>query len=394
MSKMFKVEGSGRRSCVVDFVMVVALLAISVIGASDPSKGVIVSGSYEYDVSERYHRRYDFEISLFGCSWIIAYEDPSALTDSNTLVARSVASCDGTNIYHVQFHSEPAVRKAWGDRYESIRADLPVAVANVFPGTYPPPRDFTLVHLWFAFGSGCVFNGSFGSNRPPSSVDLALFYEDPRFLSEYQWSTIDAKVGSREIAFKNNGYFARRDTGSRGKVVYSRYLPPFQNGFISARGVVSQATNCAGMTLPLKFDFTEFVPDYGVTNFKRLRPIYTYTCSVTNVGLVDGAPIPVALPEGRVDVSDIRFQSRGYAQVNYILTNGWIVDTNDEFLISRLQNSPKVSLEEEIIGLLDLGRHHGQWKRYLVWLFLALAICLLIFTGTWRKLKPQSHTQT
>src|SRR3954462_6973651 len=104
------------------FGIIFSLLArTEVIGADKP--GVTVRGRYEYTVGPEneppiYAVQYDFEVSISGRLWRIAYEDPQAATNAEILNQRAVASFDGTNIYFIQFQNPLAVKRVWGERYE------------------------------------------------------------------------------------------------------------------------------------------------------------------------------------------------------------------------------------------------------------------------------------
>src|SRR5260370_16500363 len=158
----------------------VALL-ILVAGASIANgAGVALSGTCDYVIRPEnevpvYSARYNFAVSVSGCSWMISYKDTAAATNADVLIVRSVASCDGTNIYFVEFHGEPAVKKAWGNRYNSVSNEFPRAMAKIYPGYYPPPPGAVHQDLWFAFASSCVLDGSNGRKKPPFLLDPAIF---------------------------------------------------------------------------------------------------------------------------------------------------------------------------------------------------------------------------
>src|SRR5713101_7359309 len=182
----------------------VALLIVVASSSIANGAEVALSGTCDYVTRPEnelplYSARYNFEVSVSGCSWMISYKDTAAATNADLLIARSVASCDGTNIYFVEFHGEAAVKKAWGDRYNSVSNELPRAMAKIYPGDYPPPQEAVLQKLWFAFASSCVLDGSNGRKKPPFLLDPAIFYDDPEFRCAYYWTTNESQPLQRQV---------------------------------------------------------------------------------------------------------------------------------------------------------------------------------------------------
>ena len=344
--------------------------------------GVILNGTCEYivrpeNMSPSYSAHYSFEVSLLGSSWIVTYEDISALTNSNVLNVRGVASCDGTNIYLVQYQNEIAVKKAWGSRYESIKNELPVAQAEIYPGSYPPPNPSILQQLWFAFASSTTFTGSSGKAKPPAFVDLAIFYS-AEFECAYFWSN---SVTTRQITLKSDGRIPGRDIAT-GQMKYLKRSP-----YTSGVGVWSEVTSIAGVFVGRKFEYAEFAPLAASQNSKDLLKTWAFKCTLTSVrtGAID--QIPTKLPEGRILMTDRRFLASGYSKINYISVTGWIPAEN-EYVTSQLSNRPLLSLEDEFAHALG-SRPAPRTKpvRYVIWAALALPLCLLLAKGLFDKLK-------
>ena len=109
-------------------------------------------------------------------------------------------SCDGTNVYKVELWSEDEGRKAWGDRYASVKDQLPVATAEIFPGSFPP-YEFVLRDIWFALASGCLTRGSNGVIKGLGGEDLALFYNTNCFL-KYYWTNSPTEAAARQIVLR------------------------------------------------------------------------------------------------------------------------------------------------------------------------------------------------
>ena len=365
-------------------------LCSAMIAPAADSAGLIMRGTYDYtinpdDPKPRFSARYNFEVTVSSCSWIISYEDLSAATNADILNVKSTASCDGTNIYVVRIQSENAVKKAWGNRFESVKNDLPTATAEIFPGIYPPPDEFVLQKIWFAFASSCVFSSSGGREKPPYGVDLAIFYNNTNFYCDYFWTSNENQTGSRQIILMSDGYTFSRDE-KNGELRRVKYAPPYDKGFTNAIGYWSQGRNIAGLFCANEFEFTEFGPKIGARNSADLLRHYTYKCIVTNVRTATIDLIPAKLPDGKILVTDRRFEKEGYSKINYLAPNGWIA-ADDPFVASRLKNSQKSTLENEAKISLGVLHPDPEWKRWIIWLLVALPLSLLFLKGLLEKQK-------
>jgi hypothetical protein len=373
-------------------IIVICLLVTAHVSEAIGGSAAVFSGTYEYIVhpesaSPSFIAHYNFEISLSGCLWIISYEDISALTNTDTLTAKGVASYDGTNIYLVQFQSDQAVKKAWGDRYASVKGSLPIANAEIFPGDYPPPKPFVLQKLWFAFASGCVFNGTSGKAKSPSYADLAIFYNTNNECS-YEWITNVNQPDMRQIVIKSDGSILSRNRNTGSVDHFSR--PGYDKGYTMGVGVWSQMINLGGFNIPRKFEYSEFAPLASNNNSVGQFKTYTYKCIVTNMSGTEVGQIPAPLVDGSVLVTDRRFIDKGYAKVNYIASNGWIA-ADDKYITDQLNNRPKMTLDEEVVRALKVPPKHSQSIRYAIWILLALPSCLLLLWGVFGK---QTNKQT
>ena len=379
-----KIDCAGARATLLQFATIVWLLAAMTTFGADRI-GVILNGTCDYVVrpenkTPMYSAHYKFEVSLSGPLWIIAYEDTSAPTNADVLNVKGIASCDGTNIYSVQFQNERAVKKAWGNRFDSVKDQLPRAQAEIYPGSYPPPNPIVLQQLWFAFASSGVFTGSSGKAKPPAFVDLAIFYST-NFECAYYWTNTGA---TRQITLKSDGRILGRDLNT-GQIKYLT-KPPYTSGV----GFWDRGTNILGVFVPRECEYNEFAPQGAEQNSRGLLKTWAFRCKVTDVRTAVIDQIPTKLPAGRILFTDRRFLKEGYSKVNYISTNAWIA-TNDSYITSQLLNRPKMSLEEEFAGTLGHPAPHSGATpiRYLMWIVMALPVLYLLGKGLFNKLNKQ-----
>jgi hypothetical protein len=382
------------RKCIAQGKWLVAVLVLPLVcaGLADQQTGVRMQGIYRYVVRPDnpvpvFAAEYNFDVLVSGCSWIIAYEDTSALTNAELLNVRATASCDGTNIYFVQYQSESAVKKAWGNRYDSVKAQLPTIIAKIFPGVYPPPEEFTLQTIWFALAADCVLGPASGRIKPIESVDLAMFYGNTNVYCGYYRTTDQNKPGTHQITLTNDGYFAVRDNRD-GKVLRLKGAPPYDKGFVQGIGIWSGTTNVGAVRVSREFEFTAFAPRFGRRDSAEFERTFSFRCIVTNVGPATVGEIPVPLPNGRVLVADRRLANEGWARIDYMATNGWMA-VNDDFIAFRAQNSPKSSFESEVLAVLNHPRSEFKWFRYATWLLLVLPLGLWALGAFRQKYKQR-----
>ncbi|MFO1501348.1 MAG: hypothetical protein U1G07_23660 [Verrucomicrobiota bacterium] len=359
-------------------------------------RGVNIAGSYDYtvqpdDPNPLFQRRYQFEAFISGRSWVINYEDTAAATNAALLNTRATASCDGTNIYFVQFQSQAAVREAWGERYDSVKKELPVAVAKIYPGGYPPSDEFALQRIWFAVAAGNELKAPHGQVKPAESVDLAVFYST-NFYSHYQWTNFNERATSRELVITNDGHFVFRDQGN-GELRNVRRAPPYNNGFVEGVAKWSEGLFVEGLYVGKEFEFTGYAPKVGKSGTIGFKRSHLDRCTITNVsgGVIEA--IPAALPPGRVLVTDRRFAGEGLAKLDYILTNGWVT-ADDPLLTRRAQNSPRMTLEAEAVDLLGIKPAGLGWFRYTIWVLVPLPLGIWAVKGLFGKRNNKKEKQT
>src|SRR6266568_2351023 len=221
--------------------VVYLILAVTARPGADGA-GITVSGNYEYTVyagspTPLHSAKYSFEVSVAGRLWIIEYKDTSALTTMEAF-AGAVASCDGTNIYVVQYQKESAVRKAWGDGYDSVKDELPVAMATIYPGDYPPPREFALQNIWLAFASSSVLADVWGKAKPPFIADLA-FCHNNNYNCDAYWITNETHLRSRKLILMADGRIPQE--GRINHRMQQTKLPaPYDKGYTNSVGLWRQ----------------------------------------------------------------------------------------------------------------------------------------------------------
>jgi peroxiredoxin len=319
--------------------LAVVYLAFSTIALSGADEtGIILSGTYEYSVNlgsrtPQYSATFDSQAAVADRAWIIRYEQTADSRNAANLNTKVVASCDGTNIYVVKFQNKRTDKKVWGDRYASVKDELPVAMATIYPGDYPPSQEFALQNIWRAFASSSVFTNSTGKAKPPGRVDFATFY-DPNYYCDYCWTTNDTEPGQRLLIFKTDGNLLREVEINR-QSQHVKLAKPSDDGFTNGVGLWKQVTNIAGLSVPTEFDFTQFgQAQRGVTTPNgagALRTLSTYRCTVTNVATAAMPAMPTPLPKGRVYVTDHRFEKLNAPEEQpFVTTTGeWIPDKID-----------------------------------------------------------------
>lgn len=364
----------------------VLALGLSLAVPDNSCGGVRLQGSYDYVVRPEnrtplFSARYNFEVIIAGCSWIISYEDLSAATNANVLNVRATASCDGTNIYLVQYHSESAVKNVWGRRYDSVKQELAMANAKIFPGNYPPPEEFTLHTIWFALSANCVLGASTGRAKPLQYADLAVFYGRADYDSGYVRTVDQHNPGTHLITLTNDGSFLVRDEVD-GRVRRFLYAPPYDEGFVEGVGVWRGVTNVGDVRVANQFEFTGFAPKYehqpntsGRGHSKSFERTLFFRCTVTNIAAATIGEIPPQLPNFRVFIIDRRLANEGWARIAYHATNVWL-PLEDVMKIA--QSRPKSSFESEV--LVQIGARAPATKsafvKYLICLLLALPLGL------------------
>ncbi len=368
-----------------------ALLAVPYAVLADAPAGLTVSGVYTYVVYPDRHpppytARYRFRAQVLGGRWVIGYEDLASATNPALVNVRATASCDGTNIYFVQFQSQSGVSNAWGARYEAVRPKLATTLAEIFPGTYPPPKEPTLQRLWLPFASRSVLGAPRGIAKPPFSVDLAIFYETD-YQCGYYWSDDGPGGQMRQIVLTNAGSVLHRDS-TDGKIRRRQLAPPYDKGYVEGVGVYERTTNVEEALVPLQFKFTAYSPQFKIGGAPALSRVYTYTCVVTDCYPSSIGPIPAPLPRGRVLVTDRRFERDGWSQLDYIATNGWL-EAGDPLIIARKKNTLKSSLNQEVLSALNISPGRIHWLRYAICVLLVLPLGLVVLRGLVQKLKRE-----
>ena len=359
------------------FFLSAALMAQAAVGAAH---GVIVRGRAEYILEPNagrpgFESTCGFEASVAGCGWVIRYQ-PWSVSSRDRVDREVVGSCDGTNIYVVHFVAEAAARKAFGDRYEAMKDQLPVANAEIFPGAYPPPEAWDLQKLWLGLASSCVFRRPRGQVKPVSGVDLAVFYDDARFRCDYHWTTNAADPAERFLVLWNQGGHPTRDSRD-WRLTFAKYPPPYNHGFTNGIARWTGGRVVAGTFVARSFDFTEFAPQPGGNSPGALRPAYLYRCVVTNITEGEIGPIPPPPPPGSVFVWDRRFEKQGVPRLDYAIRKGAWLSSEEPGLLARVRATPKSSFDDEYLKRHGVRSRHSDFERHLIWVCLVLPLGLV-----------------
>jgi hypothetical protein len=339
-------------SFLITAVMVISRgLVMGIDGGGSILKGVYDYAVYQGSAQPLFSERYNFEVSTKDCSWIINYENASALTNAEILDVKTTASCDGKSIYVVQLQSQMADKAAWGDRYDSVKDRLPAAMAHIYSGDYPPPKESTLQNIWRAFASSCVLAERQGKAKPPFLVDMAVF-SDTNYYCDFHWMTNEVEPHLPTLILTSGDTFYARNPKT-GELVRGKYPPPYDKGYTVGVGHWLKATNIDGFSVPIDFEFTAFSPRSKGTNSADLLRAFTYRCKVTSIESAKTTQIPTELSKGKVRISDRRFMNRGQVYITYEAIDGKWPNPNDSYLQRHLATAPKISLEDE--ALAELG---------------------------------------
>jgi hypothetical protein len=316
----------------------------------------------------------DFTVALDGCSWLIDYTktDPTE-KDSDNL--RTIASCDGTNIYIVHY---------------------PSGLAEVYTGTYPFCREVHPQYIWLAFASRCVLSSTEGTAKPPLPIDIGIFSRNDYFC-RYKWETSPDGTPDK-LVFLHDGSFFSRDHVT-GEVHHTRFTAPYADGYTLAVGQWLNKTNVAGVMVPTDFQFTGFGPKANASSATDLSKRYAFRCVVTNIAISVVPQIPPQLPSD-AHVSDRRFTDLGYAYVMYVVTNGVWPSVNNSAVQRLLLYAPKFSTEDEALsglGIKQIGdkvtpNQKQSRKETAKWIILSTLVFPAIYFSVrilrTRKIKP------
>jgi peroxiredoxin len=315
-------ELSKARAAVV-VVICFAFATSSVSGASEPC--ITLSGTYEYSLYQGrpaplYSATYDFEASIAGPAWIIKFEETGDSKGDDTMYTKTVASSDGTNIFVIQFPNQRADIKAFGDSYASVKDQLPIAKAIIYPGDYPPSQELHLQNIWRAFASSSVLKDSSGKAKPPFVTDMATFYDIDNYC-DYYWTTNAQQPEGRQLILKTDSHLFPLMINRQKK--YVRNAPPYDQGYTNGVGTWRQATNIARAFVPTDFEFTSFSPKLRGRTAADLVKSATYRCIVTNIAIAPMPSVPTPLPDGEVLVTDRRFDKSEEGRSGYLGSKDW-----------------------------------------------------------------------
>jgi len=305
---------------------------------------VTLQGRCEYAVYQGrtnalFTSTHNWQLTIADCCWEISYVDTEALTNSNKPNLGASASCDARDIYVTYSQNAAAIRKAMGKN-----GNLPAATATIYSGAYPPPTEPVLQRIWLPFASKCLLGNEQGVAKPPFIVDMAIF-NSTNYSCQYYWVEGQPNSPLRKLIFRSHGsYFGRNS--QTGELLNFTLSQPFDKGYLMAEGDWLRSTNIAGYFLPTEFNFRAFVPNSGSTAGDLLLS-FQYRCVVTNVCVSTIPPFPAPPPSRTLFVSDRRFADRGYAFLDYTITNGHWSSREDGALLAKLRYTPKISPEDE-----------------------------------------------
>jgi hypothetical protein len=297
-----------------------------------------------------------FQITIQKPFWIVKYQDASALANGQVLYSGAEASFDGTNIYvnhdvNPLILTQNAAHKSNADfQGANDTSDLCRRMAQIYNGSYPPTIEPFIHNFWLAFLAESALTNSSGTAKPVLATDLSMFY-DTNYVCDYRWEIKDGSNGSRNLIFRSNGRWFQRDRLKNGRLGFVTLGKPYDKGFTLIDGAWHEATNLAGISLPLNYELKAYLPKPNAHDSNDLTSWYRFGCIVTNVSLASAA-IEFPVPSETSFVTDHRFISDGYPNVTYYVTNAWL-NLPSDYLTEALARAPKMSLESA--SLLQLG---------------------------------------
>jgi hypothetical protein len=323
------------------------------------AEALVLEGIYHYSLlqgstSPRYVTSAEFRVTRDpACNWLIEYrESLRGGTNAPTLIERTSAGCDGSQIYVLQVHREEVVKTTWGNRFESMRDQLPVGTAEILPGNYPAPNDAILQHLWMAYAFDCALPPPKGVAKPPFVTDLAAFFH-PENVCEYRWFAAKGERAARRFELLGNGTQLERDR-TTGELSPFTLPSPYDRGYRMGEGVWLAEGKSGSFVFPSEFRFAAFSPRPDGVRADQVFTAYEYTCRITNTTSSDLETVLPRLSGGAVFVRDRRLSQTGAGSLSYAISNEWLTASDDR-LLRLLERSPKVSLEQE-----SRQEHFGQ----------------------------------
>lgn len=140
-----------------------------------------------------------------------------------------------------------------------------VQLMSLFPGPVPTEsQEKVMPYLWLAFGSRPYFESLKTNMLVPFYNDWAGRWGRKDFRQEATWRLADTVPRlPLEVIYRDPG--ARWQRTVENNVVTTNEVlvpwePPYDQGFMNGRYRVTAQTNIGDLTLPLAFQFEEFVP--------------------------------------------------------------------------------------------------------------------------------------
>jgi hypothetical protein len=284
-----------------------------------------------------------FTVYLAPPRWAITYESDLLEPNSNVMHERVEGSFDGTNVFVLK-RLNPA-RFAREHPSESMLLNM----ASIYAAEIPPVWEREIYRLWLAFVAPWVWKGAEGVTRAPTP-DLSLFHH-PDSVGYYSWIPGESSEFARRFVLRSPGRILTRNVRDKGQLHYVTLDPPFDQGYVMAKGTWSTETNVGGLQIPLRYSFTNFAPRAEALSETDLLDISADECVVTNIYVTRTPPLPLGLQGGaRVGVTDHRFGEQGHPEITYALSNRWSYDEVGAHIQSLLPHLPTETLEEHALA--------------------------------------------
>jgi len=356
-----------------------------------PGKALILEGLYIYEMPlfpsslEKSGQGF-FRVFIGQDSWIVSYQKrDDAMNRERLHEAGFTASCDGRNVYVIR-HLDS----------QGLPPRTVSQMADIYPGSIPPPLKQDLYNIWLAFASFQELTNDQGTTRSPNAPDLSLFYnQDNQCL--YKWTNDANSTIFPSLTIHSELHPLTRDLPGSGRLYRLRLPPALAGGYLMLSARWSNPTSTQYGIVPSRVEGDFFSINEKNRTDTNLYVRMRFVCQVTNVTCSVMDPIPAGFDgTGPIYVKDHRFASLGLADVTYVLTNRWSRAV-EEWINRQAFSRPRKSLE--VAALEEYGLHPPWWKDFIArWgsrvILLLLASLPLYAVVRQRRLKQkESPTQ-
>ena len=214
-------------------------------------------------------------------------------------------------------------------------------MVRIYPGPVPwESREKCLPYLWLAFGSRPYFESLKSSKVMPFYNEWAQRWGVRGYQQEIRWQLADSVPRlPRVVSYLNPGEELIRKI-ENGKettnLVFVPYSAPYNRGFTNAHYAVLATTNFGGLTVPVEFQFDEFVPAGG----GGIRPVRTVRGKVqTLYAYCPKKSLKLEFPDGAIVLDERIRINLDMKKIPTYKSSRWLT-TNEAFALLERQKNP------------------------------------------------------